>query len=99
MVRFAILYFLMLLLFVILVAAPLIVHRLELDKDFIHKTLWKAIGVKENGGITDGLLQPLDAGLNDTMEAYTGSHLPQGFYATDIPTPSAGDANWHRLLL
>ncbi|KAJ5732631.1 1-3-beta-glucan synthase component FKS1 [Penicillium malachiteum] len=80
-VRFAILYFSMLLLFVILVAAPLIVHNLGLDKSML-KTLFSSIGINGKNSMMY-LLQPMDIGLNDTVSYYTGYDLPDGYSPVD----------------
>lgn len=57
----------MLVLFVVLVVAPLVVRRLNIKLP----------------SIPDNLMQPLDAGEahNDTHTYYTGSGLPAGFVA------------------
>ncbi|KAJ5606418.1 1-3-beta-glucan synthase component FKS1 [Penicillium lagena] len=54
------------------------------------KQLRDAVGMNANGfmsGTKMGLLQPLDAGLNDTVSYYTGSGLPKGFHSSALPTP------------
>lgn len=63
--------------FVLLIAAPLIVHTMGADKSFL-KSLRGQIGVNADTPIK-ALLQPLDAGLNDTKSYYTGSGLPKGY--------------------
>lgn len=89
MVRFAILYFAMLLLFIILIAAPVIVHNQNLAKSFL-KGLWSSIGVNGKNGGMMALLQPLDKGVNDTESYYTGSNIPKGYSPTDnTATPYA----------
>lgn len=57
----------MLVLFIVLVVAPLVVRRLNIKLPTI----------------PDSLMQPLDAGSahNDTHTYYTGSGLPAGFIA------------------
>lgn len=57
----------MLVLFIVLIAAPLVIRRL---------------GIKINFEAMD-LMQPLDSGMahNDTTDIYTGSHLPKGFHS------------------
>jgi 1,3-beta-glucan synthase len=95
-VRFAILYFFMLVVFVVLIAAPLVIRDLSSISYSIRHALYDAVGVK-SGGL--GLLQPLDAGLNDTQSYYTGSHLPQGYKSpVNSATPTAGDFNFHRMI-
>lgn len=66
-IRYAILYFAMLILFVVLVVAPLVVRNLNIKLPTIPQNL----------------MQPLDAGSlhNDTHTYYTGSGLPPGFIA------------------
>jgi 1,3-beta-glucan synthase len=66
-IRYAVLYFVMLVIFVVLIAAPLVVRKLNIDLPTI----------------PDSLMQPLDAGEahNDTHTYYTGSGLPNGFVA------------------
>lgn len=95
MIRFAILYFVMLLLFIVLIAAPIIVRNMDLDVS-LRKTLYDAVGVKSGNGMY--LLQPLDKGLNDTQTYYTGSHLPKGFSSHASVTPTAGNFDFQRLL-
>lgn len=96
MIRFAILYFFMLVLFVVLLAAPLVIRDMSSINMSIRKVLWSQIGVKQ--GSTIPLLQPLDQGLNDTKSYYTGSHLPNGFSSHAVVTPTAGDYNFHRMI-
>ena len=96
MVRFAIMYYCMLLLFVVLLAAPLVVHDMKLDRSFL-KTLWNSVGVKSGNSMY--LLQPLDHGLNDTQTYYTGSHLPPGFEAaSSLAIPTTGGFTFARML-
>jgi len=69
----------MLVIFVVLIAAPLIVKRMGYDKT-INKQLWDVIGVSQKvSSSTMFLLQPIDHGLNDTATYYTGSNLPKAF--------------------
>ncbi|KAJ5570539.1 1-3-beta-glucan synthase component FKS1 [Penicillium hispanicum] len=90
-------YFCMLVLFVILLAAPLVVHDLHIDKSFL-KTLWDKVGVKSGNSMY--LLQPLDHGLNDTQTYYTGSHLPAGYDAASslVNPTTAGAFTFARML-
>lgn len=94
MIRFAILYFAMLLLFLVLLIAPIVVRNMGLDTS-LRKSLYNAVGVKANGL---ALLQPLDKGLNDTVSYYTGSGLPAGFSSHAVVTPTAGNFDFQRLL-
>ena len=64
--------------FVLIIAAPLIVHTTKNDKSFL-KSLRGTIGVQGPQKAMMALLQPLDAGLNDTRSYYTGSYLPKGY--------------------
>lgn len=83
-VRFAILYFSMLVLFLVLLIVPLIARKykssLGLDDDPLASVA---------GG---GLLQPLDTKNNNTIQGYTGSNLPVGMQPISsgfgAPTPS-----------
>lgn len=96
-VRFAILYFVMLVVFVVLIAAPLVIRDMSSISYSIRHSLWNMLGVKGSGGL--GLLQPLDAGLNDTATYYTGSHLPAGYKSPrESVTPTAGDGNFHKMI-
>ncbi|KAJ6051269.1 hypothetical protein N7460_001803 [Penicillium canescens] len=92
-VRFAILYFVMLVIFVVIVAAPIVLRNTKMLDSFLKDTLWGVIGVQKQGAI--GLLQPLDHGLNDTVKWFTGSGLPGGYSSSAIPTPSAGSDSWY----
>lgn len=86
----------MLVIFVVLIAAPLVIRDLKSISYSIRHALYEAVGVKSSGL---GLLQPLDAGLNDTETYYTGSHLPQGYKSPhNSVTPTAGDYNFHRMI-
>lgn len=75
MIRFAILYFAMLVLFLVLLIAPLVARTI-------------GISLPE---IPMGLLQPLDGGSknNDTITDYTGNGLPKGFHAASFASSSA----------
>lgn len=66
-IRFAILYFAMLVLFLVLLIAPLIARNMNILKNF------KSFPMD--------LLQPLDVDNNDTTTYYTGAGLPAGFVA------------------
>lgn len=94
-IRFAILYFIMLVLFVVLIAAPIVVRNMNIDTS-LRRTLYNAIGVKSGNSMY--LLQPLDKGLNDTQTYYTGSHLPKGFSSHAAVTPTGGNDAFQRLL-
>lgn len=85
----------MLVLFVVLLAAPIVVRNMDIDKS-LRLTLYNVIGVKNGNSMY--LLQPLDKGLNDTQTYYTGSFLPKGFSSHAVVTPTAGDDHFHRLL-
>ncbi|PKX95074.1 1,3-beta-glucan synthase [Aspergillus novofumigatus IBT 16806] len=63
-IRFAILYFAMLILFLILLIAPLVV---------------RSMGLVKAPNLPFNLLQPLDKDNNDTMVTYTGNNIPAGF--------------------
>jgi 1,3-beta-glucan synthase len=82
----------MLVIFVVIVAAPVVLHNTGMLDSFLKDTLWNTIGVKNTKAI--GLLQPLDHGLNDTVDWYTGSNLPKGYTSSAIPTPAAGTNKW-----
>lgn len=83
-IRFAILYFAMLILFLVLLVVPLVARKykaaLGLDSDPLSNVA---------GG---GLLQPLDTKNNNTIDGYTGSNLPAGMQPITsgfgAPTPS-----------
>ncbi|OJJ82858.1 uncharacterized protein ASPGLDRAFT_36969 [Aspergillus glaucus CBS 516.65] len=83
-IRFAILYFTMLILFLVLLVVPLVARKykaaLGLDSDPLSSVA---------GG---GLLQPLDVHNNNTIDGYTGSNLPAGMQPITsgfgAPTPS-----------
>lgn len=79
MIRFAIMYFSMLVLFLVLLIAPLVVRKMGIIKQ------------KMIEDFPVSLLQPLDGGgaNNDTTGKYTGSGLPNGFSAWVPPSASA----------
>ncbi|KAK9854006.1 Glycosyl transferase [Penicillium brevicompactum] len=87
-VRFAILYFTILVIFVVIIAAPVVLRNTKVLDSFLKDSLWNAIGVPDTNHI--GLLQPLDHGINDTVDWYTGSNLPGGYSSASAPTPAAG---------
>ncbi|OXV11226.1 hypothetical protein Egran_01011 [Elaphomyces granulatus] len=64
-IRFAILYFIMLVVFIALVAGPLVVRRLNFKLPAIPMQL----------------MQPVNQDNNDTTSYYTGNNLPGGFKA------------------
>ncbi|EAW06869.1 1,3-beta-glucan synthase [Aspergillus clavatus NRRL 1] len=64
-IRFAILYFAMLILFLILLIVPLVARSMGLANNF-------SIPIS-------GLMQPLDKDNNDTKAYYTGNNVPPGF--------------------
>jgi 1,3-beta-glucan synthase len=70
-IRFAILYFAMLVLFLVLLIAPLIARNV-IDQDKLPD-------------IPLTLLQPIDSDNNDTMSSYTGSGLGKGFQPVASP--------------
>ncbi|KAL4977440.1 1,3-beta-glucan synthase component-domain-containing protein [Aspergillus desertorum] len=72
-VRFAILYFAMLILFLVLLIAPLIARNQDLKLSM--------------SGILLELMQPLDSNNNDTMTSYTGAGVPKGM--EPIASPSS----------
>lgn len=67
-IRYSILYFVMLILFVLLLAGPLIVRRLGVINP-------------DSLGLPMNLVQPLDAGMvhNDTIACHTGNGIPPGY--------------------
>jgi hypothetical protein len=91
-VRFAILYFVMLLIFVVIIAAPVVLRNTGSLDDILKKDLWKSLGVSKTNAV--GLLQPLDHGLNDTVSWYTGSNIPKGYTSGTIPAASEGTGVW-----
>lgn len=94
MVRFAILYFAMLILFIVLLVAPIILHNMSsISKPFL-TSLWGKIGVNGANSQMMYLLQPMDKGLNDTVSYYTGSNLPDGYkpVSTDAVPATTGDS-------
>ncbi|KAL4934026.1 1,3-beta-glucan synthase component-domain-containing protein [Aspergillus undulatus] len=70
-VRFAIMYFAMLVLFLVLLIAPLIVRTMD-------------IGIDESS-FPLSLIQPLDKENNDTITSYTGSGVPKGMEPVASP--------------
>lgn len=92
-VRFAILYFTILVIFVVIIAAPVVLRNTKVLDSFLKDSLWNAIGVPDTNHI--GLLQPLDHGINDTVDWYTGSNLPGGYSSASAPTPAAGTDRWY----
>lgn len=86
----------MLVIFVVLLAAPLVIRDLQSINKSIRLALWNAIG--PNGKSTIALLQPLDQGLNDTTHWYTGSHLPEGWSAHPSITPTGGSWSFARMI-
>lgn len=66
-VRFAILYFAMLVLFLVLLVAPLVARDMNVASSL------------KDLGIPMRLLQPLDPNNNDTAAFYTGNGVPKGF--------------------
>ncbi|KAJ5814729.1 1-3-beta-glucan synthase component FKS1 [Penicillium riverlandense] len=90
-IRFAILYFVMLFVFLVVIVAPLVLGRMPTVSNGFLQTLRKAVGMEAPGfmsGTRMGLLQPLDAAKNDTGHWYTGSGLPPGFHSTHLPSPT-----------
>jgi 1,3-beta-glucan synthase len=81
-----------LLIFVVIIAAPVVLHNTGMLDDMLKNTLWPSLGVSSTTAI--GLLQPLDHGLNDTVKWYTGSGLPKGYTSSAVPAPSAGQDQW-----
>lgn len=92
MVRFAILYFTMLLIFVVIIAAPVVLRNTGSLDSIIKNDLWKSLGVSNTNAV--GLLQPLDHGLNDTVSWYTGSNIPKGYTSGSVPAASEGTGVW-----
>lgn len=66
----------MLILFIVVIAAPLVIRRMNMNFNF---------------NIMD-LMQPLDSDNNDTASTYTGSHLPPGFHAGQVAGGTGGAA-------
>jgi 1,3-beta-glucan synthase len=83
----------MLVIFIVIIAAPVVLRNTKMLDSFLKDTLWSSIGVAKAGDI--GLLQPLDHGLNDTVKWFTGSGLPGGYSSSSVPTPSAGSNQWY----
>ncbi|KAJ5415930.1 hypothetical protein N7465_004625 [Penicillium sp. CMV-2018d] len=91
-VRFAILYFVMLLIFVVIIAAPVVLRNTGSLDSILKNDLWKSLGVSKTNAV--GLLQPLDHGLNDTVSWYTGSNIPKGYTSGTVPAASEGTGVW-----
>jgi hypothetical protein len=72
-IRFAILYFALLILFIVLIAVPLVLRD---------------IGLKFDVNIMQ-LMQPINQDNNDTTSAYTGNNLPGGKNAPAATTGDA----------
>lgn len=68
----------MLILFIVLVAAPLIVRNLKIIPQFKDFPL--------------DLMQPIDQDNNDTTSGYTGNNLPGGMKADSTGAASSGAA-------
>lgn len=89
----------MLVLFVVIIAAPVIVRHQNFLKTIFGGSggLWSsALGLAEGDTSKLGLIQPLDSNLNDTVAWYTGSGLPgDGFTSSSVPSPSPGNWNWN----
>lgn len=83
MVRFAILYFSMLVLFLVLLVVPLIARKYKDSLGLSDDPLKDVAG--------GGLLQPLDTSNNNTIQGYTGSNLPVGMQpiSSGFGAPSA----------
>ncbi|KAJ5976166.1 1-3-beta-glucan synthase component FKS1 [Penicillium waksmanii] len=87
-IRFAILYFVMLVIFIVLIAGPLVVKRMGYNSK-ISEALWDTIGLKDaSKSPTMFLLQPIDSGLNDTETYYTGTSLPGKPAESSIANPT-----------
>lgn len=82
----------MLLIFVVIIAAPVILRNTKLLDDTIKNSLWSSLGVSKTDAV--GLLQPLDHGLNDTVSWYTGSNLPKAYTSGTVPAASEGTGVW-----
>lgn len=76
------LYFMMFFLFLIIVVAPVIAGNKKIVQPLL-KIINNAVGLASSSQL--GLLQPLDAGLNDTVTFYTGSGLPGGYQSGTLP--------------
>lgn len=82
----------MLLIFIVIVAAPVVLRNTNQLDSILSGGIWKSLGVASTTGI--GLLQPLDRGLNDTVSWYTGSNIPKGYTSGTIPAASEGTGVW-----
>jgi 1,3-beta-glucan synthase len=82
----------MLLIFVIIIAAPVVLRNTKQLDSILSGGIWDSLGVSSTDSI--GLLQPLDHGLNDTVSWYTGSNIPKGYSSGSIPAPSDGTGVW-----
>jgi 1,3-beta-glucan synthase len=82
----------MLLIFVVIIAAPVVLRNTNQLDSILKGGLWDSLGVSKKDAI--GLLQPLDHGLNDTVSWYTGSNIPKGYSSGSIPAPSEGTGKW-----
>lgn len=69
-IRFSIVYFSLLIVFVVLIAAPLVVRRLNMSLPSIPRDL----------------MQPINQDNNDTTSKYTGNNLPGGMKADAVAT-------------
>lgn len=69
-IRFSIVYFSLLIVFVVLIAAPLVVRRLNMSLP----------------SIPMDLMQPINQDNNDTTSKYTGNNLPGGMKADAVAT-------------
>ncbi|KAL4920320.1 1,3-beta-glucan synthase component-domain-containing protein [Aspergillus aurantiobrunneus] len=78
-VRFAILYFAMLVLFLVLLIAPLIARNKG-------QSIFDSFDGNE---LLSGLIQPLDTDNNDTIVSYTGSGIPKGMEPIASPSSSS----------
>lgn len=91
-VRFAILYFFTLFIFLIIIIAPIVLRNTKQLDSILSGGIWDSLGVSKPSSI--GLLQPLDHGLNDTVSWYTGSNIPKGYTSGSIPAASEGTGKW-----
>lgn len=84
----------MLFIFVVIIAAPVVLRNTKKLDTLLSGQLWENLGVPSPDKI--GLLQPLDHNLNDTVDWYTGTSIPNGKYSSSIPTPAQGSDKWSR---
>jgi 1,3-beta-glucan synthase len=82
----------MLVIFVVIIAAPVVMRNTGQLDSVLKGDLWKSLGVSKTNAV--GLLQPLDRGLNDTVSWYTGSNIPKGYSSGSIPAASEGTGVW-----